>query len=124
MNVKIDTKEKFHVLTPMETTLSENMTAEISQLLLSCLEKEVKNVILNMNQVTNMDEQVAQTILNSQQEFYDLELSFVICEMKPELEEFLEKAEVLDLLNYTPTESEAWDIVQMEEIERELFEDE
>ncbi len=124
MNVKIDTKEKFHVLTPMETTLSENMTVEISQLLLSCREKEVKNVILNMNQVTNMDEQVAQTILNSQQEFYDLELSFVICEMKPELEEFLEKAEVLDLLNYTPTESEAWDIVQMEEIERELFEDE
>ena len=124
MNVKIDTKEKFHVLTPMETTLSENMTAEISQLLLSCREKEVKNVILNMNQVTNMDEQVAQTILNSQQEFYDLELSFVICEMKPELEEFLEKAEVLDQLNYTPTESEAWDIVQMEEIERELFEDE
>ena len=124
MNVKIDTKEKFHVLTPMETTLSENMTAGISQLLLSCREKEVKNVILNLSQVTNMDEQVAQTILNSQQEFYDLQLSFVICEMKPDLEEFLDKVEILDLLNYTPTESEAWDIVQMEEIERELFEDE
>ena len=124
MNVKIDTKEKFHVLTPMETTLSENMTAGISQLLLSCREKEVKNVILNLSQVTNMDEQVAQTILNSQQEFYDLQLSFVICEMKPDLEEFLDKVEILDLLNYTPTESEAWDIVQMEELERELFEDE
>jgi hypothetical protein len=40
------------------------------------------------------------------------------------VEEFLDKIEVLDLLNYTPTETEAWDIVQMEEIERELFEDE
>ena len=29
---------------------------------------------------------------------------------------------ILDLLNYTPTESEAMDIVQMEEIERELGE--
>ena len=124
MNVKIDTKEKFHVLTPMETMLSENMTAEISQLLLSCREKEVKNVILNLSQVTNIEEQVAQTILNSQQEFYDLEVSFVICEIKSEVEEYLDKIEILDLLNYTPTESEAWDIVQMEEIERELFEDE
>ena len=124
MNVKIDTKEKFHVLTPMETTLSENMTAEISQLLLSCREKEVKNVILNLSQVSNIEEKVAQTILNSQQEFYDLEVSFVICEIKSEVEEYLDKIEILDLLNYTPTESEAWDIVQMEEIERELFEDE
>jgi anti-anti-sigma regulatory factor len=124
MNVKIDTKEKFHVLAPMETTLSENMTAEISQLLLTCREKEVKNVILNLSEVTTIDEQVAQAILNNQQEFYDLEISFVICEMKPEVEEFLDKIEVLDLLNYTPTETEAWDIVQMEEIERELFEDE
>lgn len=124
MNVKIDTKEKFHVLTPMETTLSENMTAEISQLLLSCREKEVKNVIINLGQVANMSEEVAQTIVNSQQEFYDLQISLVICEMKPELEEFLDKIEILDILNYTPTESEAWDIVQMEEIERELFEDE
>ena len=124
MNVKIDTKEKFHVITPGEITLSENMTGEISQLLLSCREKEVKNVILNLEQVTSMSEQVAQAILNSQQEFYDLQISLVICEMKPELEEFLDKIEILDILNYTPTESEAWDIVQMEEIERELFEDE
>ncbi len=124
MNVKIDTKEKFHVLTPMETTLSENMTGEISQLLLSYREKEVKNVILNLAQVTSMSEEMAQAILNSQQEYYDQQTSFVICEMKPELEEFLDKIEILDILNYTPTESEAWDIIQMEEIERELFEDE
>jgi hypothetical protein len=30
----------------------------------------------------------------------------------------------LELMNVTPTESEAWDIVQMEEIERELLGDE
>ena len=29
----------------------------------------------------------------------------------------------LEQLNVTPTESEAWDIVQMEEIERELLDD-
>jgi anti-anti-sigma regulatory factor len=124
MTVKIDTKEKFHVLTPTETTLSENMTEEFSQLLRSCLKKEVKNVVLNLSNVTSLDEPVAETILNCQQEFYEQDCSFVICEMKPEVEQYFDEKEMLDLVNYTPTESEAWDIVQMEEIERELFGDE
>jgi hypothetical protein len=33
----------------------------------------------------------------------------------------LKAIEMDDILNLTPTESEAWDIVQMEEIERELL---
>ena len=33
----------------------------------------------------------------------------------------LKKQDLFDLLNITPTESEAWDIVQMEEVERELL---
>jgi hypothetical protein len=36
-------------------------------------------------------------------------------------EDWLDKEEYLELMNITPTESEAWDIVQMEEIERELL---
>ena len=32
-----------------------------------------------------------------------------------------EENDWLDTMNITPTESEAWDIVQMEEIERELL---
>jgi hypothetical protein len=33
----------------------------------------------------------------------------------------LDELDLTDILNITPTESEAWDIVQMEEIERELL---
>jgi len=124
MNVKIDTKEKFHVITPADNTISEIMTEEISQLLLSCLKKDVKNVILNLKEVDVLPETVAQLILDCQQEFYEQQNSFVICELKPAVEKDLEQKEILELMNYTPTESEAWDIVQMEEIERELFEDE
>jgi hypothetical protein len=43
------------------------------------------------------------------------------CKFQPSVEEFLEKNEFLEEMNVTPTESEAWDIVQMEEIERDLF---
>lgn len=124
MNVKIDTKEKFHVITPGEITLSENMTEEFSQLLLSCLEKDIKNVVLSLKEVTSIDSSVAQAIVNCQQEYYENQNSFVVCDMSSAVEGFFDEAELLDLLNFTPTESEAWDIVQMEEIERELFEDE
>jgi hypothetical protein len=48
----------------------------------------------------------------------------VICELQPPVEETLDKEELLEVLNSTPTESEAWDIVQMEEIERELLDNE
>jgi hypothetical protein len=41
--------------------------------------------------------------------------------MQKPVEEFFDQLELLDVLNFTPTESEAWDIVQMEEIERELL---
>jgi len=40
------------------------------------------------------------------------------------VEDFLDKNELLELMNVTPTQSEAWDIVQMEEIEREFLRDE
>ena len=36
------------------------------------------------------------------------------------VKEAFAKTNLLETINYTPTESEAWDIVQMEEIEREL----
>ena len=124
MNVKIDTKEKFHVITPVDSSLTVNMTEEFSQLLLSCLKKDINNIILNLKDVDTIDEQVADCIINSQQLFYDQQCSFVICELKPEVESFFDQRDMLDLINYTATESEAWDIVQMEEIERELFDEE
>jgi molybdenum cofactor biosynthesis enzyme MoaA len=49
--------------------------------------------------------------------------SFVICNLHEVVEKNLADIELLELMNVTPTESEAWDIVQMEEIERELLSD-
>ena len=43
-----------------------------------------------------------------------------ISDLQKQVEKYLDEKELLDLMNITPTESEAWDIVQMEEIEREL----
>ena len=122
MKVKIDTKEKFHVLTIQESVLSANMTEEITNELLLFLEKDLKNVVLKVNELDEISELTASALVNIQQKFYDSNASFVICELKPIVEQYLDRLQLLELMNTSPTESEAWDIVQLEEIERELME--
>ena len=124
MNVKIDTKERFTVITPGEAHLSVNMTEELNQLLLSYLQKDMPHIILKMDAVQLVDEQMAENIAQVQQQFYENNSSFVICNLQNEVEQLLEDKELLEFMNITPSESEAWDMVQMEEIERELLNDE
>jgi anti-anti-sigma factor len=123
MNVKTDTKEKFHVITIGEQAIAANMTAKLEQSLLQYLKNNVKNVILNCKDIETMDDAAAETLVKIQQQFYEQNASFVVCGLQPGVEESLDKTGLLELMNVTPTESEAWDIIQMEEIERELMDD-
>ncbi|MFT3936068.1 MAG: STAS domain-containing protein [Chitinophagaceae bacterium] len=123
MNVKTDTKEKFHVITIGEPAIAANMTAEMEQSLNQHLKNNVKNVILNCKDIQTMDDAAAESIVKIQQQFYEQNASFVVCCLQPELEQSLDNSGLLELMNVVPTESEAWDIIQMEEIERELLDD-
>ncbi len=123
MDVKIDTKEKFTVITPTEASISANMTGELGNLLLSYLDKAIPHVILNMKNVQTISKETGERIAASQEQFYEKNSSFVICEINKNVEAVFEQGEWRDILNITPSESEAWDIVQMEEIERELMKD-
>lgn len=120
MHVKIDTKEKFQVITPQAANPTVNMTEDWRNLLLSCRENNVKNIILNMQEIQSLPENAGSMLQEVQQQYYDEMCSFVICCLQTPVEEQLDEQGILELLNVTPTESEAWDIVQMEEIEREL----
>ncbi|MBI2731118.1 MAG: anti-anti-sigma factor [Sphingobacteriales bacterium] len=121
MNVKIDTREKFHVVTPLADTLSANMTAELTPRLLALLQTPEKNVVLKMKEVTTVEPLAGEDLLKIQQQFYENNTSFVICELTEKAEQLLDASGLLEDMNHTPTESEAWDIVQMEEIEREMM---
>jgi anti-anti-sigma factor len=123
MLFKIDTKEKFHVISLQEKQISASMAAELQQMLLDFLAKSPPNLVLKLNDVTDIADTAAEVLAQTQQQFYEESHSFVICEMQKNVEAAFEKLELLEVLNATPTESEAWDIVQMEEIERELLDD-
>ncbi len=121
MNVKTDTKEKFTVITPLSSSLAANMSAQINDLLVPYLQKDIPHLVLNMENVAEADDASCEQLAAIQQQFYENSCSFVICNLQPGVEKKLDEKELLEVMNTTPTESEAWDIVQMEEIERELL---
>ena len=124
MEVKIDTREKFHAITILEPSLAANMTEKLENCLAPLLQSDVKNVVLNLKDIREMDNAAAEQLVKLQQRFYENNASFVICELQKQVEMQLDNESLLELINVTPTESEAWDIVQMEEIERELMDGE
>ena len=121
MNVKIDTKEKFEEITVLEPNLTANMTGDVVELFKGILEKDVANVVLNLEPVTAMDPSFARSLAVLQSKFYESNHSFVICNVHAKVEEMLESEELFESMNITPSLSEAWDMVQMEEIERDLL---
>ena len=123
MNVKIDTKEKFTVITPIEAEITANMTGELRDLLLESIDKPVPHVILNMKNVQSISNETGGAIIASQRQLNEKNCSFVVCELNKNVQDVLNEGEWLAVMNITLTESEAWDIVQMEEIERELMKD-
>lgn len=121
MNVKIDTKEKFHEIYLLDEHISANMTGDLEQLLSELQNTPPGCVVLSMEAVQTLDPDCAKTLAIWQGKYYESSLSFVICQLQPAVENLLDEAELLEVMNVTPTMSEAWDIVQMEEIERELL---
>ena len=121
MKVKIDTKEKLHVISVEEDILAANMTEDLKKTFLRFLSESVKNLVINFGQVAEIESEAADTLASLQQDYYDEGNSMVFCNFQPEVENFLDGKELLELMNVTPTESEAVDIVQMEEMERELL---
>lgn len=123
MNVKTDTKEKFTVITPLEGDFSANMADEWGKMLLPYAEKQPPHVIINMQYLAEISDESLEMLASCAADFRSRNHSFVVCSLQKGPLKRVEEMELLEILNYAPTESEAWDIVQMEEIERELFSD-
>ena len=121
MSLKIDTKEKFCVIRIEEIQLIDTMSAELVTFCEQKLTEPVKNVILDFSLVEEIDSSFIEAMVELQQQFFDNQASFVLCCLKDNIKQRM--IDVSESLEYaiTPTESEAWDIVQMEEIERELL---
>ena len=129
MRIKIDTKERFQVITLLEANLTARMAEELQEKLLTGLGNDkapdggFTHTVLSLSEVQTVENSAAPILVVIQNQFYEKGYSFVSCCMQKAVEDQFNKLELLELMNITPTESEAWDILQMEEIERELLND-
>ena len=123
MKFKIDTREKFTIITPDSDFSSDNLTAQLKELLSSFLQHKT-NLVINLKNAVTVKENLVKELAAWQQQFYEQQVSFVVCELQLPVQAFINQLDLDSELNITPSETEAWDIVQMEEIERELLGDE
>ena len=121
MQYKTDLKEKFTVVTFLDASITSNSVPEINELTQKILSQSPKNLVVNCGQVKQWDPSIISVLANAQEQFYDNNASFVICALSDTLQNSIDNSEYAEMMNLTPTETEAWDIVQMEEIERELL---
>ncbi len=120
MNVKIDTKEIFYVISITEEKLSANMAVELIKLVTEKQKEANKSIILDFTALAEIDKDAIDLLVKWHEKIYQDKKSLVIFGLSNPVKSALDEAGLLELVNHTPTESEAWDIVQMEEIVREL----
>jgi len=120
MNVKIDTKEIFYVISITEEKLTANMAVELIKLVTEKQKEANKSIILDFTALAEIDKEVIDLLVKWHEKIYQDKKSLVIFGLSNPVKSALNEAGLLELVNHTPTESEAWDIVQMEEIVREL----
>lgn len=121
MHYKIDTKEKFTVLSLLDASLSSNLVPELNELIQKLGTNSPKNLVVNLSAVKHWELSIMELFAQHQEVFYDNNTSFVLCCLSDDLQNALDLTDFGEVMNLTPTETEAWDIVQMEEIERELL---
>ena len=124
MEFKIDTKPSYVILTPVSSSLDANLTDAIRQKWETLAESGSSNLILDMQNCTVADETAYDDLLSLHEFGYENGRSFVITGLQNEVAQSMKEKELHHTLNIAPTIIEAVDIVSMEILERDLFNEE
>lgn len=123
MKYNIDTKENFDIITPINDIFNQDLAEEIQQFLSASILKN-RSAIIDFSSIQSIENNLNQIIIDWHHKMYDSNLSFALCEMNDEVKKSMQENEESNILNITPKQIEAIDIVAMEGLERELLGDE
>lgn len=116
---KINTKEKFAILTPEMPIFDANMAADVNNWLKNDFANTPLSLIFDLSDIRSADQDGLKTIIESRQLLGQLKRSFALA-VSPDLMIAFKQKGLHHQMNITPTLQEAIDIVMMEELEREL----
>jgi|SRR5690625_5141772 len=118
--VKIDTKEDFSMIEVSKEEVAEKMSASLKSILSDKKDEVPGNIILVFLQTPklHLSDRTINEIKSTQDEFLKSDLSFIITPISNQtLNEKLKEKEI----NFTPTLSEAIDMIMMEKLERDVL---
>ncbi len=122
MEINIEIKPGYTVLTPQEGLLNE----QVADLIEKINEQQAtgsRNFIVSLKNCTDIDSRSAYALLELHHNIYEQTGSLAFCELPNVVLQKLKQEQLHLSLNLTPTFIEAADIVNMEVLERDLYND-
>ncbi len=124
MKFKIDTKDTFTIIMPEEGQIDAKMTGALDVQCQEIRQSGSNNLIIDFHNCSEMDQSAVPGLLALHEESYGQDMSLVYTGIGKAGINILKQDETDLLINIAPTMKEAIDIVSMEILERDLFNEE
>lgn len=124
MEFKIDTSENYARIAPLGTNLNANMAAAIEEHATQLAENGIPNFMIVLSACQTAENAAFESLAKWHEQCYSEGRSLVFTGLQEPVRRQLRQLELDDALNITPTEIEAIDIINMEILERDLFNEE
>jgi anti-anti-sigma regulatory factor len=124
MEFKIDTKDTFSVITPIADKISANLTGAIGEKCTQMRQSGSNNVIVDLQHCKEIEQDAIPELVQMHEDSYAQEMSLVFTAVNEKVMAALRAEETDLLINIAPRMQEAIDIISMEILERDLFNEE
>jgi anti-anti-sigma regulatory factor len=124
MEFKIDTSFSYTLITPLTELLHANLTESIQQKQGQLGQSVSQNLIIDLSGCSDADKTALPALVTMHKEFCGNGRSLVFIGLRDNMIKKLQTEETETTLNIVPTLAEAIDIVNMEILERDLFNEE
>lgn len=124
MEFKIDTKPTYTVITPVDARIDANMTAALGQKCEELATSGTSNYIIDLQHCTTGDNTSFDDLVQMHENCYNNSQSLVFTGLQNGVMQQLQELELDNVLNIAPQMIEAIDIISMEILERDLFNEE
>ncbi len=124
MEFKIDTKDSFTIIMPVNNRIDAKLTGALREKCAELAQKGANNFIIDLKDCGEMDGNSIEDLVTLHEECYANEQSLVYTGINKQGITVLKEQETDMLINLAPTMKEAVDIISMEILERDLFREE
>ena len=124
MEFKIDTRDTYVRIAPIGEHLNVNMAAKLEEKASSLADGGPVNVLIDLSACQTADEAAFEALATWHETAYSEGRSLVFTGLSSAVMDVAKESQMESAINIAPTEVEGIDIISMEILERELFDEE